>query len=142
MQIAAHHDSFIRRHAATVAHLAVAIPLSSDEDVAARRHICRHRVLRGQWGFRALYEGNVNGGIGGGRGAAVKHRDVRKRASVIFVEALHPWGVWREEELLEGVSQSRTWLGLTEFCLSRGQMMLLAGHRSLRQLTLWDTSKT
>lgn len=143
MQIVALHYSLVRRHAPSVGQFAVSVPLASTvaKDITACRHICCHCVVRRQGGFRALYKSNVDGRIGRASGAAVKHRDVVKGASVLFVEGLHPGGVRREKELFEGISQSRARLDLTEICRSGGQMML-AGHGSLRRLTLWDTAKT
>lgn len=57
-----------------------------------------------RWGrFGALHEGNVDGGIWWARGAVVEHGDIMEGASLLLIEPLHAWRIWREEELSEGI---------------------------------------
>ena len=141
--MAAHHHGLIWRHTPSVGQFAetVAVASAVAEDISGRGHVGRHGVVRGCRGFGALHEGDVDGGVRGGRRALVEHRDIVEGPAVLFVEALHPRGVRRQEELPESIGQSRAGLNLTEVCSSGGKMML-TGHGALRRLALWDTAET
>lgn len=104
--IAPHHYRVIRRHTSSAGQFAVTIT----EGIPS---ICRHYMMWCRGRFRASHKSNVNGGVWWGRGAAVKHGDIVKGSSVLFIEAFHPWGIWRKKEFLKGISQSRAGLTLT-----------------------------
>lgn len=141
--IPSHHYRFIRRHASSVGQFVVTVALASSvpKDIPGRRYVCCQSMMRRRGRFGTLDKGNVDRGVRRGRGAAVEHGHIMKGVSILFVEALHPWRIWRKEELLEGIGQGRARLDLTDL-LRSGRHLMLAGHGPLRCLTLRDTAKT
>lgn len=141
--ISPHHYRFIRRHASSVGQFVVTVALVSSvaKDIPGGRYVRCQSVMRRRGRFGTLDKGNVDRGVRRGRGAAVEHGHIMKGVPILFVEALHPWRIWRKEELLEGISQGRAWLDLTDLLRPGGHLML-AGHGPLRRLTLRDTAET
>lgn len=126
VQIATRHHSFIRGNAAPAGWFADTVTLFSAvaEDVAVCGSVCCDGVMQRRRAFGAFHKCNVDGGVGGGGGAAVKQRSILKGPSVLIVEIFHPWGVWREEELPERIGQSRAGLNLTQLCSSGWKVVL------------------